>query len=477
MKKTLAIVLTLIMVMATFHSCKKNPEGKDWIKNAVIYEVNLKMYGPDGTIEAFRKELPRIQKLGVDVLWIMPIHSAFPYAPLDYFGVDSTYGTKEEFKALVEDIHSRGMRVILDEVPNHCGWGNKVITEHPEYFVHDSLGKVCYAYVWKWMAQFDYSKQETRDFMLSVMKYWVEEFDVDGYRMDCSWAPPLEFWEYAIPKLNEVKPVLMLAEAEGPQYHRAGFDMTYQWHFMMLRGDMMNQVKDVSAIDSMMVAELNDYEKADIRMYFTSNHDEDRPGWSQEEDDSFLWSWQNPEPDTITPYIPDGFQGLPGIARRTGRSFSRLKGATKAFAVATFTLPGMPLIYNGQESAFESGTGSFTEPEYIDFVNHDMTDFYIQLINMKHEYPALWNGIYGGDYIRLENGADSGVLSFMRTKDNNRVLVIINFTGQVQKIILSSGMLDGNFTDHFRDEYKVSDLNGKNFMLSPYEYRIFVSER
>ena len=312
--------------------------------------------------------------------------------------------------------------------------------------------------------------------MLSVMKYWVEQYDVDGYRMDCSWAPPLDFREYAIPKLNAVKPVLMLAEAEGPQYHRAGFDMTCQWHFMTLRGDMMNQVADVSDLDAMMIAEQKEYEKGDIRMYFTSNHDEDRPGWTQEQDDTFLWSWQNPEPDTITPYIPDDFEGLPGIARRTGRSFSRLKGATKAFAVATFTLPGMPLIYNGQETTFEAGTGSYIESEYIDFENHDMTDFYTQLISMKHDNPALWNGICGGDYLRLENGADTNVLSFMRIKDNNRILTIINFTDQVQRIFVTSGKLDGSFIDLFKYEYTVDNLNGKNFMLAPYEYRIFISE-
>jgi cyclomaltodextrinase / maltogenic alpha-amylase / neopullulanase len=476
MKKLYTIIISFVICQFLFISCSHQAANKEWIKNAVIYEVNLKMYSPDGTIKTFQKELPRLQKMGVDVLWIMPIHSQFPYAPDDYFGIDKSYGTKEDFKALVDDIHSRNMKVILDEVPNHCGWSNKIITEHPEYFVHDSLGKICYAYVWKWMAQFDYSKKETRDFMLSVMKYWVEEFDVDGYRMDCSWAPPLDFWEYAIPELNKVKPVLMLAEAEGPQYHRAGFDMTYQWNFMMLRGDIMNHVKNAWDLGNMMVTELNDYQKNDIRMYFTSNHDEDRPGWSQEADDKFLLSWRNPQPDTITPYIPKGFSGLPGIARRTGRSFSRLKGATKAFAVATFTLPGMPLIYNGQETAYESGSGLPDDKEYIDFKNHDMTDFYTSLISMKHENQALWNGIYGGDYERLENGADSSVFSFMRIKESNKVLTIINFTDQVQPISVSSDKLDGSFIDLFKDGYSLDNLNGKSLVLEPYEFRIFISK-
>jgi glycosidase len=475
MKNHFVLILILFCTIA-FQSCSQKPDNKDWVKNAVLYEVNVKMYGPDGSFKSFQKELPRLQKMGVDVLWIMPIHSRFPYAPVDYFGIDKSYGTKEDFKALVDDIHSRNMKVILDEVPNHCGWSNKIITEHPEYFVHDSLGKICYAYIWKGMAQFDYSKQVTRDFMLNVMKYWVEEYNVDGYRMDCSWAPPLDFWEYAIPELNKVKPVLMLAEAEGPQYHRAGFDMTYQWNFMMLRGDMMNHIKNVWDLDTMLKAEQNDYQKKDIRMYFTSNHDEDSPGWSQEADDKFLNSWRNPLSDTISAYVPVDFPGLPGIARRTGRSFSRLKGATKAFAIATFTLPGMPLIYNGQETAYESGRGGFGDPEYVDFKNHDMTDFYTRLISIKHENPALWNGSYGGDYERIMNGADSSVISFVRIKGNDKVLTIINFTDQVQTIAVSSDKLNGRFIDLFKDEYYVDNLNDKNFVLEPYEYRIFTSK-
>jgi glycosidase len=477
MKNHFNNIITLLACMVAFQSCTEKPVNKEWIKNAVIYEVNLKMYGPDGNFKSFQKELPRLQKMGVDVLWIMPIHSNFPYAPEDYFGIDKSYGTKEDFKALVDDIHSRKMKVILDEVPNHCGWKNKIVNEHPEYFVHDSKGKICYAYIWKWMAQFDYSKQETRDFMLSVMKYWVGNFDVDGYRMDCSWALPLDFWKYTIAELNKVKPVLMLAEAEGPQFHRAGFDMTYQWNFMMLRGDIMNNKKNVSDFDTLMKAEQNDYQKNDIRMYFTSNHDEDNPGWSQEADDKLLLSWKNPEPDTISSYIPEGFTGLPGIARRTGRSFSRLKGATKAFAVATFTLPGMPLIYNGQETAFESERGGFGVPaEFVDFKNHDMTDFYTHLITLKHKHPALWNGSYGGDYYRIMNGADSSVFSFVRIKENDKVLTLINFTDKVQTFSVSSEKLSGGFIDFFKDEYSLDDLNGKNFVLEPYEFRIFISK-
>jgi glycosidase len=472
MKNSFVVIISILLFLQAFQACTSPKTGnKEWIKNAVIYEVNLGLYGPNDRIKTFQKELPRLQKMGVDVFWIMPIHG-HTYAPVDYFGIDSTYGTLEEFKALVDDIHSRNMKVILDEVPNHCGWSNKVIKEHPEYFVHDSLGKICYAYIWKGMAQFDYSKQETRDFMLSVMKYWVEQYDVDGYRMDCSWAPPIDFWEYSIAELNKVKPVFMLAEAEGPQYYKAGFDMTYQWMFMMLRGDIMNGVSNVWDLDTMMEAEQKNYQKQDIRMYFTSNHDEDRPGWTQESDNRLLLSWKNPKPDTITPYIPEGFPGLPGIARKTGRSFSRLKGATKAFAVITFTLPGMPLIYNGQEVAYESESQS----AYIDFQNNDMTDFYTLLIKLKHENPALWNGSYGGDYERIPNGADSSVISFIRTRDSNKVLSVINLSDEVQSVTINSDKLDGSFTDVFRNENGVDNLNGKHFILEPYEYRIFCTK-
>lgn len=386
MNKIFISLISLLICQLAFQSCTSEINRQDWIKNAVIYEVNIQYFGPDGNFKSFQKELPRLQKTGIDVLWLMPIFQraekmklgvlGSPYAVRDYYSIHEPYGTKDDFKALVKDVHSRKMKLILDWVPNHTGWDNELITKHPEYYLHDSLGNIRNAYVWKDIAQLDYSKQEVRDYMIEAMKYWIKEFDIDGYRCDVAWAIPFDFWKKANTELKKLKPVFMLAEAEGSEYHRSGFDMTYTWQFMDLRAAMMKHKKTVWDLDTLMQAEQKNYQKQDIRMYFTTNHDEDG----------------------------------------SGTSFERLKGAAKAFAVFTFTVPGMPMIYTGQETA-NAFKANFMKKEYVDFQNHDMTDFYTYLIRVKDKNPALWNGSYGGDYTRITNGADSTVISFIRTKD------------------------------------------------------------
>ncbi len=151
------------------------------------------------------------------------------------------------------------MKLILDWVPNHTGWDNNLITEHPDYYVHDSLGNIKNAYVWKDIAQLDFSKQEVRDYMLEAMKYWIKEFDIDGYRCDVAWAIPFDFWNKANIELRKLKPLFMLAEAEGPGYHLSGFDMTYTWKFMDLRRAMMGHKKNVWDLDTLMQAEQKNY--------------------------------------------------------------------------------------------------------------------------------------------------------------------------------------------------------------------------
>ena len=265
--------------------------------------------------------------------------------------------------------------MILDWVPNHTAWDNDLINTHPGYYAHDSTGNIRNAYVWKDIAQLDYSKTEVREYMIEAMKYWIKEFDIDGYRCDVAWGIPSDFWIKANTELRKMKPLFMLAESEGPEYHRSGFDMTYTWRFMDLRSAMLKHKKNVWDLDTLMQSEKKIYKKDDIRMYFTSNHDEDG----------------------------------------NGTSFERLKGAANAFTVFTFTVPGMPLIYTGQETA-NTFRGGFMKKGYVDFTNHDMTDFYTYLISIKDRNPALWNGISGGDYIRISNGADSSVISFIPHK-------------------------------------------------------------
>jgi glycosidase len=156
----------------------------------------------------------------------------------------------------------------------------------------------------------------------------------------------------------------------------------------------------------------------------------------------------------------------------SGTSYERLQKASNAWTVLTFTLPGMPLIYSGQETG-NNFKQSADNPQSIKFPNHDLSDFYTYLTRLKRENPALWNGSAGGDYLRLKNGEDNHVISFLRTTEGNRLVTIINFSDSLRSIQLNSAKLDGKFSDVFRENYSVPDLNGKQFLLMPYEYRIF----
>ena len=201
-----------------------NVTHPEWSRNAVIYEVNLRQYSDDGKVTSFQKELPRLKDLGVDILWMMPIHPISKqdrkgtlgsyYSVADYTAFNPEFGTIEEFKGMVKDAHEKGMKVILDWVPNHSGRDNKWVTEHPDWYEKDSLGNMKGVYDWTDVYVFDYSNPEMRKGMIDAMKFWLTEVGVDGFRCDVAGEVPTDFWDEARPQLEAAKAdVFMLAEA------------------------------------------------------------------------------------------------------------------------------------------------------------------------------------------------------------------------------------------------------------------------
>jgi len=198
---------------------------KDYVKDATIYEVNIRQYTPEGTIKAFEKHLPRLKDLGVDILWIMPINPIGElnrkgdmgsyYSVKNYFEVNPEFGTKEEFRNFVTKAHNMGFKVILDWVANHSAWDNANVTLHPDWYTSDSLGNLVSPFDWSDVVDFNYDNKDMRNHMIKALKYWVKEFDIDGYRCDVAGMVPVDFWENAVHELNKIKPVFMLAEDEG----------------------------------------------------------------------------------------------------------------------------------------------------------------------------------------------------------------------------------------------------------------------
>ncbi len=379
----------------SFHT-KQVPE---WAKDAVIYEVNLRQYTQEGTIKAFMEHLPRLKDMGVDILWFMPIHPIGEekrkgsmgsyYSVKDFKAIDLNYGTIDDFKAMVAKAHELEMYVLLDWVANHSAWDNSLRTRHPSWYTVDENGNnIPPVADWSDVVDFNYEEKGLWKYMIESMKFWVEAADIDGYRCDVAEMVPLEFWNLARKELDKVKPVFMLAEAENPNLHEQAFDMTYAWELHHLMNGLFGGKNKVTDLDAYIGREQEKFHNGDYRMLFTSNHDEN--------------SWN-------------------------GTVYERLGASTKTFATLSFVLPGMPLIYSGQEAG-NSSRLAFFDKEPIQWKGFALQDFYKDLIDLKKRKECLWNGEHGGTFERIKTSHDDQIFAFKRRKNHKEILCIFNLS-------------------------------------------------
>lgn len=390
----------------------------DWAYDAVIYEVNVRQYTEEGTFEAFRKHLPRLKELGVDILWFMPIHPIGEknrkgelgsyYAVKDYLAVNPEFGTIEEFKALVNEIHEMGMYVILDWVANHTAWDNKLMEDHPNWYTRDSLGNVIPPVAdWSDVADLNYDEKGLRDYMTNALKYWVEECNIDGYRCDVAAMVPTSFWDSAVAEIETIKPVFMLAEADAPDLLVDAFDMDYNWHLLHVMNKIAKGEMSVTEIDSLFKKRFSAYQPDDIFMNFTTNHDEN--------------SWN-------------------------GTVFERYGKGVKTFAALTFTLPGMPLLYSGQEAGLNKSL-SFFGKDQIKWDNKEYKDFYKKLIDIRTNNQVLWSSEKGGDFIKLQNNIEDKIYSFVRSNDEQKIIAVFNLSHEKSTVIIDCKGNEGTYTN------------------------------
>ena len=418
----------------------------EWSHDAVIYEVNLRQYTPEGTIAAFEKHLPRLKELGVEILWFMPIHPISEknrkgsmgsyYAVQNYKAVNPEFGTFDDFKKLVSTCHEMGFKVILDWVANHTGWDNPWITSNPEWYTTDSLGNIIPPVPdWSDVADLNYDNNEMRAAMIDALTFWVAEANIDGYRCDVAGEVPVDFWEDARVELDKVKPVYMLAEDESTTaLLNSAFNSNYGWHFHHI----INQI----AKGQMGVADVKGYfEKVDTTypvgsyaMQFTSNHDEN--------------SWHGSAPE-------------------------RLGDALKTMAALTFTVPGMPLIYSGQEARLNRKL-AFFEKDEIDWSNLELQSFYARLVDIKQENPALWNGNAGAPIHFLNMHQQNSLLAFSRTKGDNKVVALFNLSAEPVSNTITNGEVQGAYADLVTGEPFEVLQNGE-VVLQPWEFKILKS--
>lgn len=415
----------------------------NWAYDAVIYEVNIRQYTKEGTFKAFQKHLPQLKEMGVGIIWLMPINPIGEknrkgtlgsyYSVKNYTEINPEFGTKADFKNLVDEIHKLGMHVIVDWVANHTAWDNPWVADHPEFYTKDSLKNfVAPVPDWVDVVDLNYDNKDLWKEMINALKYWVKDFNIDGYRCDVAGMIPIEFWNEARIELDKIKPVFMLAEWETPEMHKKAFEMTYAWEIYKLMNEIYKGNKNAKDLRKQILSDIKKYPDYAFRMQFTSNHDEN--------------TWN-------------------------GTEFERLGDATKMFAAFTNVIPGMPLIYNGQEAGFNRRL-AFFDKDSIDWKVSSYLELYKKLFHLKKHNKALWNGIKGGEIEFVNTNDNKNILAFIRYNDEDKVLTIFNMSAKEKSVTLNSKLIAGDYFD-FNNGAKVHIGNKLNLILQPWTFKIF----
>lgn len=394
MKRIISSIAALALLLLTALSCaEKGPHAK-WTYDAVIYEMNIRQYTPEGTFSAASEQLPRLKKLGVDVIWLMPIYPIGEkerkgtlgsyYAVKDYCAVNPEFGTMEDFEAFLAKAKKLKLKVILDWVANHTSPDAVWITESPaSWYERDSLGNTIVEYDWTDIAALNYDNPEVWDAQEKAMRFWMEK-GIDGFRCDMACEVPMEFWTKTIASLRSDWPKMyMLAEGENPELHCSGFDASYAWELHHLLNDIAQGRKGTAELLDYVERDSENYPPEAFRLMFTSNHDEN--------------SW-------------------------AGTEFERMGDAARAMAVLTFTLPnGQPLIYTGQEMGWNHRFEFFEKDPVPSWEENDFTEFYRSLIRFRHDHPSLRPGEKGGRFEVVS--AEDSTLVFKRILPGDTVTV------------------------------------------------------
>ena len=451
--------LALILLVSCNSSVRENKDSyqpkpyvelthPEWSKNATIYEVNIRQYTPEGTFRAFESHLPRLKAMGVDILWLMPVHPIGEknrkgtlgsyYSVKDYRAVNPEFGTMDDLKSLVKKAHDMGFHVILDWVANHSAWDNNLVTEHPEWYTRSLDGNFQPTpwYDWDDIIDFDYNQPGLRKYMTEALKYWVKEADIDGFRCDVAGFIPVDFWDNARRELEEIKPVFMLAEWEDRDMVKNAFDMVYSWSLWGKMKEATTGGKGAGALIEYMAHDVSTFPENGYRMIFTDNHDKN--------------SWE-------------------------GTQFTNFGKGLETCMVLSTVVNGMPLVYSGQEAGLDRPL-KFFEKDTIVWKNHPFAGIYTKLFDLKHRNKALWNGQWGGTMVRVYNDQQDKVVSFYREKEGNKVLAAFNFSDKPVAVTLKTKHETGSYTDLFSG--KQVEIKGEDLLqLKPWGYAVYSIEK
>jgi glycosidase len=418
-----------------------------WARGSTIYEINVRQYSAAGTFDAVTADLDRLQALGVDILWLMPIHPIGElhrkgplgsyYAIRDYLAVNPEFGTEEDFREFVAGAHARGLKVILDWVPNHVSPDNPLTKTHPHFFWRDPQGNLTPPHGTDWtdVVQFDFGAKGLLEYQTDVLLHWITKFGVDGFRCDVAWGLPTGFWDEKIRRVRAVKPdVFFLAEAELPQQQVAAFNVSYGFDLHHAMNSVAQGRKTASGIDEALAKFRAHFPRGSALMVFTSSHDEN--------------SW-------------------------AGTEFERMGMGFAPFAVLSFLLDGVPMVYNGQEVGLDRRLEFFDrDPIVWPQGTHPTTKLYQVLTKLRRTNPALHTG---AAQRRLDTTDNAAIYAVLREAAGRKVVGWMNLTAKDTKADLFDPALAGTWRDAFTGEtVKLDALVPLD--LKAWRYRVLVAE-
>ena len=417
----------------------------EWSKNAAIYQINIRQFTAEGSFTAATQQLPRLKALGVDILWLMPVNPigevnrkgslGSPYSVKDYYGVNSELGSLEDLKAFIGAAHELGLYVILDWVANHTAWDNALVTQHPDWYLRDWKGDFSPTAWWDWhdIIELDYSKPGLRQYMTEAMKYWVKDVGVDGFRCDVAGFVPLDFWNNVRKELDAIKPVFMLAEFEGRDFHAEAFDMTYSWSWSEAMRAIVKGHADVNKLYVYYSWNEKYFPPNVMRMLGVTNHDQN--------------AWE-------------------------GTEFEMFGDALPAVIALSVVSEGMPMMYNGQEAGNNKRL-AFFERDPIVWRQHELGDFYQKLFALKKQHSALWNAHWGARMIPVHNSQADKVLSFVRQNAVDKVFAVFNFSDKPQQVSFKHDLHAGHYKNYMTAEQMTISAD-TTLTLPAWGYSIFV---
>lgn len=411
-------------------------------RNKIIYEVNVRNYSSQG-FNGVKNDLQRLKDLGVDIIWLMPIHPigqekregslGSPYSIRDYKAVNPEFGSDQDFKNLIDAAHSMNMEIWMDWVANHTAWDHPWVSQHLDYYASQNGQQPYSPHGWNDVAQLDYNNQNLRAAMIDAMKYWVSQFDIDGYRCDAATFVPLDFWQQVRGQVDAIKKISWLCEGDKAEYMSA-FDYDYAWGF----NDALNNFgsgSDISNLVSACKTLFNNpaYQNKG-RMIYLTNHD---------------------------------------LNAHEGTEFTRYGSNVLPLTVLSFTIYDMPLIYNGQEIGMNKAMSLFeSAPVQWNPANKIYLDLFKKLTRLKRTHTALEDGGGRGNLTIIPTNKEN-VFVYSRRKGDSEVLVMLNFNNVAVNFKLTGQIPTGNFKNILTNEQTTFNANQGQILMEK-GYAVYV---